>query len=407
MEPKTESVPADQAPSLPAAEESPPATTPVPEPPTEIPADDDSPPDFGALNDLPPPTAVEPTEPSDFDDLFQETPDTTEPADETRDDSLNDLFDESPATETPPTETPATETPADALDDLFDETPDTPAEQPPVETPADALDDLFDDAPQPGEEQDPPPATDEPADTLDDLFSETPEPAQPADPSSDAPANDGAESLGDLFGDSTDTADDSPAMPEGDEGLDSLFDENPPTPADADGGESFDDSLDDLFGGEEAASPAESSPPSAEPSLDDDLDDLFGDSASTDVPARIEPAVAAADSAMELGSDDASPHLATSLIKPVRGRIVEASTPVASAKLDEGQLPVRQWTDNTGTFNTTARLAEVTDSCVRLLKDNGRFATVPLRRLSAADSEYVREHASHRDHGPVVELAGR
>jgi hypothetical protein len=55
------------------------------------------------------------------------------------------------------------------------------------------------------------------------------------------------------------------------------------------------------------------------------------------------------------------------------------------------QLPLRQWTDNSGTFKVTARLILVLDGSVRLLKETGRTTTVPFARLSAADRQYVTE----------------
>ena len=51
--------------------------------------------------------------------------------------------------------------------------------------------------------------------------------------------------------------------------------------------------------------------------------------------------------------------------------------------------PVRTWHDNTGNFEVTGRLVDVQPDAVRLLKDNGRFTTVPLRRLSPVDRQYV------------------
>ena len=55
----------------------------------------------------------------------------------------------------------------------------------------------------------------------------------------------------------------------------------------------------------------------------------------------------------------------------------------------EKELAVRRWKDNTGTFSTVGRLVAVIDSQVLLLKENGRTTTVPLRRLSKEDQQYV------------------
>jgi SLA1 homology domain 1, SHD1 len=55
---------------------------------------------------------------------------------------------------------------------------------------------------------------------------------------------------------------------------------------------------------------------------------------------------------------------------------------------------MRQWTDNTGNFSCRGRLVRFYDGQVRLLKSNGRTATVPLARLSTGDLEFVNRQAS-------------
>lgn len=55
----------------------------------------------------------------------------------------------------------------------------------------------------------------------------------------------------------------------------------------------------------------------------------------------------------------------------------------------DGWLPLRTWVDDTGHFRVQARLIQVLDGRVRLLKTTGRTTTVPLTRLSAADRTYV------------------
>jgi len=54
-----------------------------------------------------------------------------------------------------------------------------------------------------------------------------------------------------------------------------------------------------------------------------------------------------------------------------------------------GRLPLRTWVDDTGQFRVQARLIQVLDGRVRLLKTTGRTTTVPLSRLSTADRAYV------------------
>ena len=50
---------------------------------------------------------------------------------------------------------------------------------------------------------------------------------------------------------------------------------------------------------------------------------------------------------------------------------------------------MRMWTDNTGSYKTRGRLVVIAKTHVRLLKDNGKYSTVPLERLSKADIDYV------------------
>lgn len=55
---------------------------------------------------------------------------------------------------------------------------------------------------------------------------------------------------------------------------------------------------------------------------------------------------------------------------------------------------MREWTDNTGTFSCRGRMVQFTNGHVRLMKDNGHTATVPLARLSTPDLEFVNRQAS-------------
>jgi hypothetical protein len=54
-------------------------------------------------------------------------------------------------------------------------------------------------------------------------------------------------------------------------------------------------------------------------------------------------------------------------------------------------LPVRSWSDNTGTYRIEGRLIAILDGQIRVLKDTGKTTTVPMRRLSDADRKYVEE----------------
>ncbi len=55
----------------------------------------------------------------------------------------------------------------------------------------------------------------------------------------------------------------------------------------------------------------------------------------------------------------------------------------------------RVWVDNSGAYQIKARLSVIYSDKVKLLKDNGKFTTVPLSRLSEADFGYVSWVASN------------
>ena len=63
-------------------------------------------------------------------------------------------------------------------------------------------------------------------------------------------------------------------------------------------------------------------------------------------------------------------------------------------------LPVRTWMDNTGTFSAVGRLVRVLGGKVRLLKENGRTTTVPVRRLSEEDLKYIEEQLAAANDRP-------
>ncbi len=315
--------------------------------------------------------AEEPAVEEPADDLFGDEPMAEEPATEQPE---NELFDrpaeiiEEPAVEEPaddlfgaPAEEPANEAPAD---DLFGE----PAEEPAAEeAPAD---DLFGEEPMVDE-----PAVEEPADDLfgedpaaeepaNDLFGEEPAADEPAEdlfgeePMADEPATE--ESLDDLFGAPADEpAADEPAG-------DDLFGEEPMAGEPAE---------DDLFGEEPAAdeAPAEDA--------EDDLFGGFGEEEEEEAaPADETPAVDAAPADEEV-EDDLFGGL---------GAVLREPGGVDSAK-------DRTWVDNSGRFSTVGRLIAIDGNAIRLAKQGGGVASVPLSRLSQVDLEFVSRQALAQD----------
>ncbi len=52
---------------------------------------------------------------------------------------------------------------------------------------------------------------------------------------------------------------------------------------------------------------------------------------------------------------------------------------------------MRTWQDDTGDYQVRGKLVKIMPDKVRLLKDTGKYTTVPMDRLSQADLEYVHE----------------
>jgi hypothetical protein len=134
------------------------------------------------------------------------------------------------------------------------------------------------------------------------------------------------------------------------------------------------DALDDLFG---APGPAPATP--APKPAADALDDLFG-APSQESPAPAKPAAAPA--------PQPAPKPAPAADDPF-----SAVQPAGAES-----LAVREWVDNTGSFSVRARLVQILDGKVRLLKENGRTCTVEIHRLSPNDLAYV-EGLSHGQSG--------
>ncbi len=150
---------------------------------------------------------------------------------------------------------------------------------------------------------------------------------------------------------------------------------------------------------------APTEPPTVEPSqppADDGFDmDLF----------------APEDDASALPADDTMPPLEDEApLDDLPGILDEAPADEGASDLDDlfdsrntprDRPAVRTWVDNTGRFRTTGQLLEVAASHVRLLKENGKTCTVPLRRLSDEDFSYVQLQARNLGHPPLVRVAGR
>jgi hypothetical protein len=272
-------------------------------------------------------------------------------------DPLGDLFDtppkedvktppadaakESPLEDLPKTETSAKEEmPKEKVDDLFDTPPakETPAKEiPTAEIPAAEI---------PGKEV---PET-KPAEKADDLFDipkETPaaEAKEPLAPELPAAKEDPTE-----------------ATPKAKDDLGDLFDGDKKPEEKA--AEKAVEKVEELL---PAGDATEAAPPKE--AAKDAVDDLFE-----------EPAKEA-----DEGEKMAQAPAATA-VEPVSLALIKK--PLAIEAKD------RDWRDDTGQFGCRGRLVLVSDGKVRILKDTGRYTTVPFDRLSEADLGYVRQEAT-------------
>jgi len=178
---------------------------------------------------------------------------------------------------------------------------------------------------------------------------------------------------------------------------------------------------DDLFGAPaapaDAAAPAPAgedlfgAPPAAEPPAAPAGDDLFGAPPAADAPPAAgddlfgPPAGAPAGDDL-FGKPTSASEPAPANLDDLFGTPAE-SAPKAEAPAAESDpfadafKSTRVWRDNTGSFEVTAVLAEIHTDKVRLLKDNGKYTTVPMRRLSTEDRQLVETIASQLPAGQI------
>lgn len=242
----------------------------------------------------------------------------------------------------------------------------------------------------PAESTEPTPA-DPPADTTPDVA-----PEEPADEAAatEPEVSEPAEAEESALPDADEPAEESPLSTEDDaaagDDLPELDDADAPAVEDADADAPADaapatDAMEeDPLGGLDEEAPADAA--DADP-----LGDLPGDEATD----------AATDAADDLDVlDDQTSH-------SIESNESTGFREVAPEAVSSMEPAFRDWTDNTGRYKTKARLVQVTDSDVRLLKDNGRFTTVAKSRLSNGDLEYVEVMAKHLNKDGANQVASR
>lgn len=67
----------------------------------------------------------------------------------------------------------------------------------------------------------------------------------------------------------------------------------------------------------------------------------------------------------------------------------ETATSIDAEELGYGQEQVRTWSDSSGKFSVEAKLIEVTEQYVRLVKESGKEIKVPLKKLDSAARAYL------------------
>lgn len=185
---------------------------------------------------------------------------------------------------------------------------------------------------------------------------------------------------------------------------------------------------DDLFGGAPenasapatppaatppAATPPAATPPAATPPAASPGDDLFGTSTKeepksggattttqkpAETPPAAEPKPAEIPAAAPAGENKSKPADAEKKEEKPKAEEKDPLFGSAPSVLHEAgglaSSEMRLWTDNSGNFTCRGRLVRFYEGQVRLLKENGRTATVPLARLSTGDLEFVNRQAS-------------
>lgn len=221
----------------------------------------------------------------------------------------------------------------------------------------------------PPSKQDPMPPMDEDGE----LFGEEDE--EPAQPNAAAPEDDDSATPG---AEDTEPQPDANTPPE----EDGLFGEDPAMPDAPDAGT---DDIGAPEAGDADGADVDPDAGAADPTADGDL---------LDEPAGDDPADAPAGDPAD-GAGEAPP---------------EDDDPFGDGALrtqPSVELLSRVWVDDTGTFAVRAKISSVLDGKVRLLKDTGKYTTVPMSRLSQADRDYVAQLVAKYGQAAIQQLASR
>ncbi|MEX0676757.1 MAG: SHD1 domain-containing protein [Pirellulales bacterium] len=215
-----------------------------------------------------------------------------------------------------------------------------------------------------------PAAAPKPSQDVEDLFKEpapaAAPPAAPETPAKPEPAKP-ADDVENLFKEPAAAPAEKPAMPA----------ETPAKPA---------DDVENLFKEDTKPAPAPAEEP-AKPA--DDVENLFKDVDKKSAAAGQTPADPQFEDLLSAPTDQ--PGATATEAKALEDEVDKLFAGPAPKVEVAGAM--RLWTDNTGKYHVRARLVVVEATHARLLKENGKYTTVPFERLSRDDLAFVRRHA--------------
>ena len=102
---------------------------------------------------------------------------------------------------------------------------------------------------------------------------------------------------------------------------------------------------------------------------------------------KIEPPVEAPSPAESAPTPAPAPPVAPPTPAPTEASPGDAPSPKADTASQPS--PFRMWTDNTGKFHVEAQFVSISTDGVRLLRSDGRYCVLQMRRLSNQDRQYV------------------
>jgi hypothetical protein len=133
-------------------------------------------------------------------------------------------------------------------------------------------------------------------------------------------------------------------------------------------------------------------------------DKAAADKAAADAKAAADKAAAEKAAADKAAAEKAAADKAaadapgnTPAAPPVADEDESKKSVAPSATDSSARLPMREWIDNTGKYQVRARLVEVREDGIRILKENERYVSVSFARLSADDLQYIQSIAQSQE----------